>query len=473
MSDIRHDGVLQWTLPAQRPADRLTQSIESFARERRDRNRTRPRRAPDGRSEIDLVGHDDCFHGAGAPCRQHLPLFGPQASPGVEHEDDQIGLRRRHLSPTHPLGFDRVAGATHPCGVDHRHRDAVEVDGFLERVARGPRHGGYDRPIASEESIENRRLPDARHTGQRHTRALSHDAAAVRLVEKRARRRERVREDADDAPRRQMRFGLVGELDGSLPASDELDQGLDQRGDPPGQRTIHLGERDASLVDGPGRDEVADGFCPGEIETPPPQRPVGEFARAGKRRPPRHGRSRQRVEHGRAAMRPELDGGFACERALRREDDEVAVIQRLTVAVDERAETGTTVAGELAPFSREEQRSGDRVRVGPGDPDAADAAASRRSCHCREGRREIVHAFSRNLGRDLLDADPFHEPVPFGDGRQSRDFPHRHVDHATLVRIHRVKPSGQAGARHLSGGLTDQHDELVVALAAEAAAEEA
>ena len=58
------------------------------------------------------------------------------------------------------LGFDEVIGFAHTGSIDEAERDIVEVDDFLDRIARGSGDVGNDGALEAEEAVEERGFSD-------------------------------------------------------------------------------------------------------------------------------------------------------------------------------------------------------------------------------------------------------------------------------------------------------------------------
>ena len=235
----------------------------------------------------------------------------------VEHEDDEIGLAGRRAGAAHPLGLDRIV---RPRGA-RRYRSSV-----TGMPSRSTVSSSVSRVVPGIGDTIARSRPRSRLKSDDFPTLVTPDSATRAPSLTMRPRRASSRSDRADASAAasavgeasggEVRLRLVGELDRRLAARDEIDQGLRERREPPRQRPVHLRERDTRLIDGPRRDEIADRFGPGEIESPVPQRPVGELAGAGRRRA-RGDRGPRRARRGRgASVRPQLDGRLAGERAL-------------------------------------------------------------------------------------------------------------------------------------------------------------
>src|SRR5262249_30082767 len=146
----------------------------------------------------------------------------------IEDDDAQLGLACGRARAADSFGLDGAARLAEPGGVDQDHRNPLEVDRLLERVARGPRVRRDDRPLAAEQAVEQGRLADARHARDRDARAAPEELAGAPLPEEAAGEGERLVHSASEPPGAEMNLGLVHELDRRLAAGDQVDQEIAQ-----------------------------------------------------------------------------------------------------------------------------------------------------------------------------------------------------------------------------------------------------
>ncbi len=94
------------------------------------------------------------------------PQVFPSRRPGaVEDEQDAVGGPGLSLAPAHPFSFDRMRGPPHPGHVDEM-KDGVPYDQPLpEKIPGRPGIRSDDRPVLTEERVEEGGFSDVRPPG--------------------------------------------------------------------------------------------------------------------------------------------------------------------------------------------------------------------------------------------------------------------------------------------------------------------
>src|SRR5262249_33769027 len=158
---VRFDG--------DQPVDRQPQVIDPLAGERRDFYNTitagqfadRFLRKRDAQiAFIDGVETD-------GKLIEQFNLFGRESRGRFDDGDDQVGLADCGLRSFDADPFDNVLGLSDSRRVYQVHRDAVDDERFIQRIARGAGQVGDDRSLSSEQGVKERRFTDVRTPDQR------------------------------------------------------------------------------------------------------------------------------------------------------------------------------------------------------------------------------------------------------------------------------------------------------------------
>src|SRR5215471_18230374 len=98
---------------------------------------------------------------------EQFNLFRGKSRCRFDDGDDQVGLADCGLRSFDADPFDDVLGLPDSRGVYQVHRDAVDDERFIQRIARGAGQVGDDRSLSSEQRVKDRRFADVRTPDQR------------------------------------------------------------------------------------------------------------------------------------------------------------------------------------------------------------------------------------------------------------------------------------------------------------------
>src|SRR5262249_52944333 len=93
---------------------------------------------------------------------EQFNLFRRESRGRFDDGDDHVGLADRGLRSFDADLFDDVFGLPDPRSVYQVYRDAVDDERLVQRVASGSGEMSDDRPLSSEQGIEERRFADVR-----------------------------------------------------------------------------------------------------------------------------------------------------------------------------------------------------------------------------------------------------------------------------------------------------------------------
>ena len=303
----REKRVLHVLVRAGQREDFVAQQLDAFARLRRQPHVPRasgvaPRRA---RFRVRAPDRSCC----GRRCAAALPATargsrhraGRVARPRlrIDHHQRDVRARDGRPGPLDADRFDRVVGGAQSRGVDHRERNAVDLDLARDRVARRARNRRDDRDVLAGEPVEQARLADVGTPDQHHSEPVAQQRALRRaLAELRASApRSASSRPAASAARTKPMSSSGKSSDASTSMRSSI-SACDDRVDRAREFAREAAHRGARRRRRRGVDEIGDALGLHEVELAVEERALREFA--GLREAARPAR---RNAQGRAAAR--------------------------------------------------------------------------------------------------------------------------------------------------------------------------
>ena len=234
-----------------------------------------------------------------------------QAAAVVNHREHRIGFLHRRPGPLDADPLHGIVGRMKARGIDDAKGQPVHLDRLLHGIPGRARHLGHDRPLPSDQPVQQARLADVRTPHDDHPEPFAEQVAPGGGS---ARGRHRPADPVEPFHEQvlgQVRDFLVRKVENPLDEGPDLDELRDRRVDP-------LGERAVQRTPGqPGRlvrgrvDEVRDRLGLDEIELAVEERAFGELARPGRAGAEGEDPVRHPVEDHRPAVALKLQGVLA------------------------------------------------------------------------------------------------------------------------------------------------------------------
>ena len=323
-----------------------------------------------GRREIGLGPHDHNGCPASRNKRIPHPLSRIPRLFAVQHE-----IRRFQVLPAHldPQPLDTVVAVAQARRVHQPEWEAVDRGVGLDRIARGARHLGHDRPLPPQQRVEERRLP-------RVGRARDHEQRAFAQALPLGRRAQQPRHALPGrAPRVSHPLGphralvFLGEIDLVGEQRLELEDLAPQRVEPLGEPAVELLQGAPPLRRRPGVDQIRRRLRLQQVHLPVQHgaaRELTRFRRPGAGDGERGHRLRR---HEQSAVGRELDEIFAGVGVGTWKAHREHLIDGLARGgvVELRAEQAARRVG----VERRQAARGDRERAAPRQPDQGEGGA--------------------------------------------------------------------------------------------------
>ena len=230
---------------------------------------------------------------------------------------NQLRLLQRRVAATNALGFEFIAAFPQARGVDEHHRETADVGGFLDRVAGGARNRRDNRPLVTEQVVQQTRLAGVWPTNDRRANASSQDLPFVGSAQQPVDKRHRVGHALEQLLQSVGRDVFVREIKVRLDMRERGDEAITKLIDLLRQLAgeLFVGRRQGEI--GPGVNEIRHRFGLREIQPAAQERPLRELARLGEARAAREHRIEHTLGSKQAAVAGDLHDVLAGKRAWR------------------------------------------------------------------------------------------------------------------------------------------------------------
>ena len=419
MATTRHEEALRPRLVPGERLEPLAEPLDPLAGLRREPDPvTRPRLRPGrplsggGARQIDLVVDDN----PGEPVRE--PVQDPavrllEAAAVVHHREHRVGFLHRRPGPLDADPLHGIVGRMKAGGIDDPQGQPVHLNRLLHGIPGRARHLGHDRPLPSDQPVQQARLADVRTPHDDHPEPFAEQVApgggSARGRHRPADPVEPFREQALG----QVRDLLVRKVESPLDEGPDLDELRDRRVDLLGECAVQRTPGQPGRLVGGRVDEVRDRLGLNEIELAVEERAFGELARSRRTGAEGEDPARYPVEDHRPAVTLKLQGVLAGVGVRGRKPESEPGVEGLSVVREKPGRGGDPGLRQPARH-RPGHLSGARA-AHPHDPDPAPA---RRGGDGGDGVRHacITHAscvrrafFTRaSPGRHSEDRDQIH-----------------------------------------------------------------